>query len=78
VLHKLLHTTRREHESALHKEKMALSVEIRARQDGDEQSRKLVQEAVLDGLSIELAGVLSLTHGAVLSTASRELVRLLS
>jgi hypothetical protein len=55
----------------------ALETERRAREQGDEESRKLTERVKAGGLYLEVIGVIWLALGIILATASGEIVRLL-
>jgi hypothetical protein len=72
----LIHQTQERIEEETRKQNAALASERGDREAGDENTRKLLQEATAGGLYLEATGVLWLFIGITLSTASIEIARL--
>lgn len=75
-VNELAHRTRSEFESKISAQKDALDKERRERNEEDADLRKLIDEAVAGGLTLEGIGLGYLVIGLLLSTASTEIAAL--
>jgi hypothetical protein len=76
TLSNLVHAARHDVENKFRTQKGALDEERRERTTGDTSIRKLIDEAVAGGLTLEVTGVVWLVLGLVLANASTELAKL--
>lgn len=78
ALRSSFHEHRREVESKLDKNANALEEERQKRSDEDLANRKLLEEAVAGGLTLETRGIVWLIFGVIFATASDDIALLLS
>ena len=71
-LHAASHALRTEFEKAVEDQRNALTAETQTRRDEDASVRKLIDDAIAGGLSLEAMGLLWLVVGVVLATGSAE------
>lgn len=74
----LVHETRTKIADEARNRRSELESERQEREQGDNKTKRLIEEAAAGGLDLEVTGVFWLFVGVILATASGEIVELLN